>query len=334
MLKGILSGSLPPLLGPVPDSVGESSGGAFGSEGLVPYSAILSSKGRMITDLRVLALEDGSLLLDLPQEGFEGTLAHFRRTLPPRLATVEDLSEAWSRVTILGPHGAGHLEEVFSDLNGGAHLWPRGFEELREGEALVLRRGSAVEAWITPDGDLDALALDVVGPAAVTDEVLAGVAEQGATAVTEGILDLLRLERGRPKFGVDMDQRTIPVEAGIQGRAIDYEKGCYTGQEVIIRIRDLGQVNKHLRGFLLGNSPVPSPGSELFAPGVERGVGWITTAASSPAFQQTIALGYARRSVQPGDELRVGGPGGAVALTCALGDGGWAVDASGGPTRQ
>jgi folate-binding protein YgfZ len=95
-----------------------------------------------------------------------------------------------------------------------------------------------------------------------------------------------------------MDDGTIPIEAGIHDRAIDYEKGCYTGQEVIIRIRDRGHVNRHLRQLLLGDVPTPANGTELLSEDSDKVVGWITSAVLSPKFEQTVALAYVRRGVE------------------------------------
>jgi folate-binding protein YgfZ len=95
-----------------------------------------------------------------------------------------------------------------------------------------------------------------------------------------------------------MDDRTIPVEAGIHERAIDYGKGCYTGQEVIVRIRDRGHVNRHLRQLMLGEVAPPPPGTELHVEGGAKPVGSITTAVRSPRFGQTVALGWVRRGVE------------------------------------
>ena len=95
-----------------------------------------------------------------------------------------------------------------------------------------------------------------------------------------------------------MDEDTIPVEAGIHERAIDYAKGCYTGQEVIVRIRDRGHVNRTLRQLMLGDVPTPKPGTELFAEGSDKPVGRVTSAVQSPKFGQTVALGYVKRGAE------------------------------------
>jgi folate-binding protein YgfZ len=125
--------------------------------------------------------------------------------------------------------------------------------------------------------------------------------EGGAEEAGADAWEVLRVEAGRPAYGPDMDDGTIPVEAGIHDRAIDYQKGCYTGQEVIVRIRDRGHVNRTLRLLHLGDVNPPSPGSDLFDPTSdrpERAVGWITSAVRSPRFEETVALGYVRREVE------------------------------------
>jgi len=158
--------------------------------------------------------------------------------------------------------------------------------------------------------------------------------------------EVLRIERGTPLFGVDMTAETLPVEAGIHERAIDYQKGCYIGQEVIVRIRDRGKVNKSLRRILFGELEVPTGGTDLYLPGdrplpatgagVDRHpegdglpggsasrvsgkkAGWITSACRSPRFGQTIALGFVRQEVGGDDEVRLGRPEGPPGRVQAL----------------
>jgi aminomethyltransferase len=101
-------------------------------------------------------------------------------------------------------------------------------------------------------------------------------------------------------------------------RAISFTKGCYTGQEVIIRIAHRGHVNKHLRGLLLGDGPAPAPGTRLFGGEAAKDVGWLTSVAWSPMLGQTVALGYVRREVEPGADVRVGGADGAAARVVKL----------------
>jgi folate-binding protein YgfZ len=108
-------------------------------------------------------------------------------------------------------------------------------------------------------------------------------------------LEAARIEAGIPRFGADMDETTLPPEAGLESRAISYTKGCYTGQEVIARIRTYGQVAKALRGLHLADdlSALPARGDKLFQDGKE--VGHVTSAVHSPLLNSMLALGYVRK---------------------------------------
>ena len=108
-----------------------------------------------------------------------------------------------------------------------------------------------------------------------------------------------RMAPGRPVFGTDMDEQTLPPEAGIVDRAVDHTKGCYTGQEVIVRIRDRGHVNRHLRVLDLGDVAAPASGAELrAADGSGKVVGRLTTVVQSPRAKGVLAMGYVRRGVE------------------------------------
>jgi folate-binding protein YgfZ len=127
-------------------------------------------------------------------------------------------------------------------------------------------------------------------------------------------VDALRIEGGVPMFHQDMDEDTIPLEAGIESRAISMTKGCYVGQEVIVRVlhRGHGRVARRLVGLRLDGNAVPSRGAPIRAG--ERDAGAVTSAVFSPALQQPIALGYVHRDfVEPGTAVTIDGVTGAVA---------------------
>lgn len=319
MLGGILTNSLPPALLP--------SGGI--RTGFAPYAAILTPKGRLVTDLRVHRLGDGggSILLELPARGLDGALAHFGKYLPPRMARAGPPGTALGTITVAGPAAARALTRT-AGLAG------------RESE---LREAAEGDAWITggePDGAVrvvrsgDAIppAFDIVGPAGRVREVARTLREAGAADGDAGLWHLLRLEKGRPAFGFELDTKTMPAEAGIEDRCIDYAKGCFTGQEVVVRIRDRGHVNRSLRGLLLGSAPLPARGTRLFAPGRERPAGTVASTAVSPLFGQGIGLAFVRREVEPPATVFLGAHGGARARVRALSAGGWAGP-DGGPGR-
>ena len=147
---------------------------------------------------------------------------------------------------------------------------------------------------------------DVVLDSADGGSLAAALRTAGAIDVSPEAAEIVRIEAGRPRFGDDMDEETIPLEAGIEDRAISRTKGCYVGQEVIVRVLDRGQgrVARHLVGLRLA-SDVPR-GSAIAAG--ERDIGRITSVVRSPALGQWIALGYVQRDhTSPGTIVTVAG---------------------------
>lgn len=117
--------------------------------------------------------------------------------------------------------------------------------------------------------------------------------ERMAETIDVETLEVLRIERGVPRWGVDMDENTIPNEAGLEKRAINYDKGCYIGQETIARIKTYGHVNRQLVQMALPGPDVPARGDKIVAEG--REVGQVTSAVFSSRLGKPLALGYVRR---------------------------------------
>jgi folate-binding protein YgfZ len=111
----------------------------------------------------------------------------------------------------------------------------------------------------------------------------------------------VRIEHGRPRYGIDMSDENLPGEAGIVERAVSFTKGCYVGQEPVARMFHKGHPNRHLRVLLL--SDVPEPGTVVTAAGKE--VGRVTSAGVSPT-HGPIAMAILRREVEPGDDVTAG----------------------------
>ena len=192
-----------------------------------------------------------------------------------------------------------------------------------EHRALDIESGTGLLARIDDLG-VEGYRVLVERPAA---EVLRRALEAaGAVAVEPAAAETVRVESGRPLFPVDMDHDTIPLEAGIADRAISFDKGCYVGQEVIVRIlhRGQGRVARRLAGLTFERSaapdaPLPSPGAAIFSGGDE--VGRVTSAVRSPAAAAVIALGYIRRELAEAGGARVDvslGPDRAPAVVTSL----------------
>jgi folate-binding protein YgfZ len=117
-------------------------------------------------------------------------------------------------------------------------------------------------------------------------------------------LNALRLEEGVPWFGYDFGENQIPHEAGLEHSHISYSKGCYTGQEIVERVRSRGQVNRTRVLFKLAGTELPPAGTPIISDAKE--IGLVTRSASSPAFQSVIGMGYVRREKSgPGTEFRI-----------------------------
>ena len=139
------------------------------------------------------------------------------------------------------------------------------------------------------------------------------LARQEVVNIDEDTFELLRVESGVPKYGIDMDEKTIALEAGLGPTHISFTKGCYVGQEVIARIDSRGHTNRALTGFVIHSETLPESKAKLFAETEEgwKETGWVTSVvAESPAMEsRPIALGYARHEHRaPGTTLHIGEP--------------------------
>jgi tRNA-modifying protein YgfZ len=159
--------------------------------------------------------------------------------------------------------------------------------------------GRSVRVITTADAGLDVLcARDD------RDAVLAALLAAGAVAVGEQAAEILRVERGVPRYGVDLDDTTIPQEAALNKRAVSFTKGCYVGQETVARLYYKGKPNRHLRGLRISDrARAAAPGDELRLG--ERAVGRLGSVLPSPA-HGLIGLALVRREASPGDVVSVG----------------------------
>ena len=132
----------------------------------------------------------------------------------------------------------------------------------------------------------------------------------GAVDVTDLAARAVRIEAGEPLMGVDIDDRTIPQEAGIVEGSVDFTKGCYLGQELVARIDSRGRVNRHLRGVVVVSGVSPPGGAEIFFDG--RVVGTLSSVAESGTLGGAVALALVRREVTPGATVEIRWQGGSA----------------------
>jgi folate-binding protein YgfZ len=259
------------------------------------YALLLTPKGKMLADLRVIRRAD-DLLLDVAVGAFANTADTLRRFVPPLYARWEDATDAYGMLGVYGPESRAVVGAAIGVVPPGG----RGEDALAAGTF----EGAPVLCIRTLYTDNEGC--DLMVPRAAMPAAWAALTERGARPAGHATLDVLRIEAGRPRWGAELTEDVIPIEAGLRGRAISETKGCYTGQEVIIRILHRGHVNRHLRGLLLGDAPAPAAGAVLFSPHEPKGVGRVTSACASPRLGQTIALGYVRREVTPPASVRLG----------------------------
>ena len=284
------------------------------------YAAYLTPQGRMISDVRVLERGD-FMLLDVPAAQKAYVLERLTTFIIMEDVAVDDVTASLARVAVHGPGAAALLEGVVKVDDGTsiASLEEHASTVARIGDHPVVIAGSR-------ELGADHAGFDVYCPAPVKNELLRALIAAGAEPIADHAWHALRVEAGRPLFGVDMTTETIPLEAGIEDRAISFTKGCYVGQEIIIRVmhRGGGRVARKLVGLLPVAPASPentiAADTPLFAG--EKSIGRITSAAWSPRAGQWIAMGYVQReSAEPGTHVTIGQPasaGGAEAVVAAL----------------
>ena len=271
------------------------------------YSAYLTPQGRMIADMAVVNLGD-ELLLDVDAGVTAMLLDRLREFVFTEDVTVEDRTAAWTALAVHGPAAARIVADLVRPDGDGAPLAADALGRLPEYRRRPGRFADAPVAVVRSD-EIGEVGFVLYADAAVAPPLTEALAGAGAAQTDAETFALLRLEAGRPAFPADMGGDTIPLEAGIESRAISETKGCYVGQEVIVRIlhRGQGRVARRLVGLRLGDGdPPPDAGAALHAadrPDTEP-VGAVTTARWSPALGHPIALGYVKRELAaPGTEL-------------------------------
>jgi folate-binding protein YgfZ len=248
------------------------------------YAALLDRKGHLQADMRVLHLEDLEIWLDLETGPAPAVLKHLRTYSIGRDVEIEDASDRWAITSLIGPRSR--------ELTGFEGLAPEHAQGFRDWD------GIEVLAVATDVG------LDLITKADAAAGLCELLAAAGAVEVSETAAEIIRVESGRPRFGLDMGPESMPAEADLTERAVDFEKGCYIGQEPVARLHYRGKPNRTLRGLRL--SALAEHGTPLLLG--DKEVGTIGTAGLSPAFGP-IALAIVRREAAEGDQLAVGDDG-------------------------
>lgn len=238
------------------------------------YAALLTPQGRMITDMDVLVREAGAVYLAVPSDAAAPLAARLDRSIFTEAVEVADVTASTAQFSVTGPRAREAVEQAMREAGPGAAegggIWER--------DALGLP------------------GLDVIVPADAAASVRAAIAAR-AVPLSPDAREILRVEAGRPEFHVDMTEETIPLEANLLERAISTTKGCYVGQEVIVRVlhRGGGRVAKKLVRLRF-DGDVPARGTPLSAQD-KPDAGRVTSAVWSPRANAAIGLGYVHRDL-------------------------------------
>jgi folate-binding protein YgfZ len=277
------------------------------------YAALLTAQGRMLSDMRVSELGD-RILMDLPAATAESVRQRLTDFIFTEDVEVRDAGVELGQLGIYGPKAAPILASVFSPSS------LERFEQMQIDANQELRFADTPVTVVRSD-DYGVPGFEVFVNAPEVARLSDALRGSGARNVAPEAVEVTRVEAGRPEFGADMDEHTIPLEAGIETRAISYTKGCYVGQEVIIRVlhRGQGRVARRLVG-LLGTDAEGPLVRGMRIETESKPIGAITSAAHSPRLRRPIALGYVHRdSAEPGTVLQVTGePGTASSRTVTV----------------
>jgi tRNA-modifying protein YgfZ len=248
------------------------------------YAAFLTPKGKMLGDLRIL--DAGSeVLLDTERVALQELFNMIHRFSLGHDVQLHKRTLQRGLVSLLGPDSDRIAAIPSLPADEHAHV-------------VAQLDGIEVRAVRSDTG------IDLICDSERTAELTSALSARGAEPISEATAECVRIEHGRPRYGVDIDETVIPQEAALNERAVSFEKGCYVGQETVARLFYRGKPNRQLRGLRL-SAPAPV-GSEVVSG--ERTVGRLSSVAASPRFGE-IGLALVRREAPPGSNVLVGAEG-------------------------
>lgn len=267
------------------------------------YAAVLDVNGKILADLTVLCAEESFILL-IWEPLKEKIVAHLNRYLVADDVEIGDESARYRILSLQGPHALLLLTAIAPHQDLPVHM--NGHARLRIGERdvrIIRSTHTGEEGFdlLTAAGDIAAVAAEIERAGAALGLRWFGLQAQ----------EILRVEAGLPRYGVDMDEENLLLETGLD-QAVSFQKGCYLGQEVIERVHSRGHVNKKLVGILLAGATPVNRGDKILCEGKE--IGRVTSSVFSPRIRHTIALGYVQRDyLQPATNIFVERDGGRLA---------------------
>lgn len=269
------------------------------------YATYLTPQGRMLADLRLYDF-GASLLAVVPAAETSALAARWNDLIFSEDLQIHDVSDELTQMLVVGETAAAAVAELAGISVSSIEALP------------PLSHLTAATMVVARSDDAALPAFDLFVPAAARAAVVASLEARGVEVGSVDLVEALRIEAARPRFGADMTSDTIPLEAGLLDRAISTTKGCYVGQELIIRVlhRGGGRVARRLVQITADadSTVTPPAGADIFVDG--SAAGQITSAARSPRLGRPIALGYVPRgAAQPGTRVSLAFDGHALPAT-------------------
>ncbi len=270
-----------------------------GPDGSGCYALLLTRQGRIVADLQIL-LRGECLWLEVEAEAVGPLIERLQKFIVADAVELMDRSAAFTRLALEGPAAAAILQEAQKEPDPKALV--AGLAPDACAELVIADRQVVVAACGWSGEKAFQLFVPADSREPVIGALLAAGAEAGLVRAGLEVLEILRIEAGRPRLGLDLDESVLPAEARLE-RAISTEKGCYTGQEIVARLASQGQVGHLLVGLEAeGAAPLEVEAGILAG---DRRIGEVTSACISP-IAGSIGLAYVRRGFdQPGTELSV-----------------------------
>ena len=255
------------------------------ADGSGTLALLLTPQGRILAELEIYALPEKLLVLSHASQ-HERTVTTLKKYIIGSQVKIDDLTDQMGTLSLEGPRAATVIEELFRvKLDELAEMSVR--EITVDGSpCYLLRRSHFGQPGTELIASRDALP-------AIWQKLLASTRAHGGEPIGMATLNALRLEAGIPWFPADFNDAMIPHEAALEDTHISFTKGCYTGQEIVERVRSRGHVNRKRVSLQFSTSQPPAPGTKLRAGEAE--IGFVTSAAFSPASGAAIGMGYVRR---------------------------------------
>lgn len=260
------------------------------------FATFLTTKGQMLGDVRIVRTAD-TFEIDTERASLQALFDILRMGVLGHDAELHKRTLQRGLISLVGPRSrmVAQVEDISSC-------------EFKNAPFTV--DGVPAHVIVTEHG------VDILCAADDTPRITASLTQRGATSITEAEAEVARIVKGRPRYGVELDERTMPQEAGLLDRAVSFTKGCYVGQETVARLHYRGSPNRTLRGLRFAETPAGDGTIRLG----EKVVGRVSRVALSPT-HGAVALALMRNEADVGTTVHCGGvPAEVVALPFTRGD--------------